>query len=77
MKQNNVWVVGNKKSGFFVRVEGEEHPRSKHKTQKAAITEGRLLAIQNQSELIVQDMSGKIRSKDSYGSESPVKDQEN
>ena len=47
-----------------------------HRTQEAAVTVGRRLARQQKTELTVWGRNGRIRSKDSYGNETPAPDKE-
>jgi len=50
--------------------------QSSHRTQQAAIAKGTTIAKQDQVDVVVHGRDGKIRSKDSYGNESRVKDTE-
>ena len=43
--------------------------RSTHETQAEAITEGRRLAEDQSSELVIHGQDGKIREKDSHGND--------
>jgi hypothetical protein len=67
-KNQNIWVVTHS-SGWAVKKEGIEQPVSTHKTQSAAIDEGRTIAQRNHSELFIQGRDGKIRDRDSYGND--------
>lgn len=72
----NQYVVrsGNK---WGVRGEGNERLTSTHDTQAAAIEAGRKIAVNQQSELLVQGRNGQFRSKDSYGPDNcPPRDTE-
>jgi hypothetical protein len=42
-------------------------PTSTHRTQEAAIDEGRAAAKRNESKLIIHGRDGKIREKNTYG----------
>jgi hypothetical protein len=76
MAKPPVWIV-NHPEGWAVRREGSERASSVHRTQEQAIDEGRRLAQQDHTELIVQDRHGQIRSKDSFGNDPfPPRDKE-
>lgn len=62
----NQWVTkrGDK---WAVVGEGNSRAHSLHDTQKAARDVARSIAVNQQSELIVQDRSNRIREKNSYG----------
>ena len=53
------------------RVIGEKNKKATKKfaTQKEAIDYGRKVAINQQSELVIHGVNGKIRDKDSYGND--------
>ena len=59
-----------KKNGEW-RVIGEKNKKATKKfaTQKEAIDYGRKVAINQQSELVIHGVNGKIRDKDSYGND--------
>lgn len=59
-----------KKNGEW-RVIGERNKKATKKfaTQKEAIHYGRKVAINQQSELVIHGVNGKIRDKDSYGND--------
>ena len=59
-----------KKNGEW-RVIGERNKKTTKKfaTQKEAIDYGRKVAINQQSELVIHGVNGKIRDKDSYGND--------
>lgn len=59
-----------KKNGEW-RVIGEKNKKAikKFATQKEAIDYGRKVAINQQSELVIHGVNGKIRDKDSYGND--------
>ena len=65
-KGRNVWVVRSGR-GFTVKEERKPRPITPVATQRASIAIGRILAIGNRSELIVQRRNGRIRIKDSHG----------
>jgi hypothetical protein len=50
--------------------------QSSHGTQKAAIDRGTSIARRDKIDVVTHGRDGKIRSKDSYGNESLVKDTE-
>ena len=50
--------------------------QSSHGTQRAAIDRGTSIARRDKVDVVTHGRDGKIRSKDSYGNESPVKDTE-
>ncbi len=52
-----------------VKDEGSARPVSTHRTQGAAIDQGRDRARHNESELVIHDRDNKIRDKDSYGND--------
>ena len=54
-------------SRWGLEVDGEI--RSTHDTQEEAMREGRKLAEQEQSELVIHSEDGKIREKDSHGND--------
>jgi hypothetical protein len=64
----NVWVVRLRR-GFSVKEEGNPKYLIPPASQRSAISVARMLARNNRSELIVQSRSGRIRSKDSHGSD--------
>jgi hypothetical protein len=78
MSKKNIYVVPSKEGSlsWAVKVQGVKTPVSKHHTQKAAEAAGRPMAKQNKSELVTLGRDYKIRSKDSFGNESKVKDTE-
>lgn len=58
-----------------VRGEGNSRLTSVHKTQKDAIDAARAIAENQKSEVVIHGRDGKIRDKDSYGSDPyPPKD---
>ena len=50
--------------------------QSSHRTQQAAIDRGTTIARRDKVDVVTHGRDGKIRSKDSYGNESRVKDTE-
>jgi Uncharacterized protein conserved in bacteria (DUF2188) len=69
----NQWVTtrGDK---WAVKGEGNSKATSLHDTQKQAIEAARSIAINQKSELIIQNKHSQIREKNSYGNdESPPK----
>ncbi|MDD5726107.1 MAG: DUF2188 domain-containing protein [Patescibacteria group bacterium] len=79
MAKKNVHVVTTKSDAlpWAVKIEGKKAPVSQHHTQKAAENAGRLIAKKLECELMTHNLKGQIRSKDSFGNESEVKDTEN
>jgi hypothetical protein len=74
-KKSDVHVVKQKDgSGWDVKQRSEV--QSSHRTQGAAIDKGTSRAKRDAVDLVVHGRDGKIRSKDSYGNESKVKDTE-
>lgn len=70
----NQWVVkhGNQ---WAVRREGNTQPTSVHRKQENAIDAARKIAKAEKSELFIQGRDGKIRDRDSFGSDPfPPKD---
>lgn len=59
-KKNGEWrVIG----------EGNSRATKKFATQKVAIDYGRKVAINQQAELVIHGVNGRIRDKDSYGND--------
>ena len=54
---------------WAVRGAGNSRVTSDHRTQRAAINAARRIAINQQSEVVIHGENGKIRDKDSYGSD--------
>ena len=68
MTGKNQWVVpisGGDQWG--VRGEGNERITSIHDTQREAIGRARGIAVNQQSELLIQGRDGQIRERNSYG----------
>jgi uncharacterized protein YdaT len=55
--------------GWAVKSEGSERASSVHDTQGAAIEAAREIARNQKSEVVIHDREGRIRDKDSYGSD--------
>lgn len=55
--------------GWAVRGAGNKQVTSIHRTQKEAIKQGRGIAINERSELVIHGEDGKIRDKDSFGND--------
>lgn len=76
MAKKNQWVTVHPK-GWAVKGEGNKRATKVTKTQKEAINIAKKIAENQKSELYIQNREGKIRSKDSYGSDPcPPKDKE-
>ena len=61
--------------GWAVRGAGNLRDTSHHRTQGDAIDEARRIAINQTSEVVIHRRDGRIRDKDSYGSDpNPPKD---
>ena len=72
----NQWVVKHPE-GWAVKGEGNQRATKVTPTQKEAIDIAIEIAKRNETEVIVQNRSGQIRSKDSYGNDpNPPKDRE-
>ncbi len=72
----NQWVV-KRPDGWAVRGEGNQRDTRHTKTQREAIEIAEEIATNQDSEVIVQNRQGQIRSKDSYGRDpNPPKDKE-
>jgi hypothetical protein len=67
-KKGDVHVVQGEK-GWRVQVEGASGARSTHRRQAAAAKAGRQVARNNQSELLVHGRDGKIRERNTYGTD--------
>lgn len=76
MGKKNVWVTRRDDGQWQVIREGADRASSVHDTQRDADARAREIAIRDGVERITQGRDGKIRSKDSYGNESKVKDTE-
>ena len=68
MTGKNQWVVPIKGGDQWgVRGEGNERITSIHDTQREAIGRARGIAVNQQSELLIQGRDGQIRERNSYG----------
>lgn len=65
-KNQHVVTHGNK---WAVRGEGNTRVSSEHRTQGAAINSASKTARHEKSEVVIHGRDGKIRDKDSYGSD--------
>lgn len=61
--------VTKTENGWQVIGEGNSRATQYFGTQKEAIEKGRNIAINQESELIIHDVNGKIRQKNSYGND--------
>ena len=73
--KSDVHIVRQKDGSRWNVKQGGE-VQSSHQTQQAAIEKGTTIAKQDKVDVVVHGRDGKIRSKDSYGNESRVKDTE-
>lgn len=69
MTKKNVWVTGNRSEGFNVKSEGASKAASHHDTQAQAINAAKQIAENRGAEVIVQNVHGQIRQKDSFGND--------
>ena len=68
MSRKNQWVVPvNGGEQWGVRGEGNGRLTSVHDTQQQAIDRARDIAINQQSEMLIQGRDGQIRERNSYG----------
>jgi hypothetical protein len=67
-KGPNVWVVRDG-AKYSIREEGVRRRVVRGVSQRTAIRIARLIAQQNRSELVIQAASGRIRARDSHGSD--------
>jgi hypothetical protein len=76
MNHHDVHVVrgGNKRGAWEVRQRGRT--LSRHRTQRTAVKIGARRARRDHVDLVTHSLNGKIRSKDSFGNESIVRDTE-
>ena len=65
-KNQHVVPYGNE---WAVRAEGNGRPTSIHRTQAEAIDAAREIARNQESELVIHRSDGRIRERDSYGSD--------
>lgn len=74
MSSRNIHVVPSS-NGWDVKQEGNPFPLSSHPTQAAALQAAKPLAQVYQVELVTHGRDGRIRDKDSFGSDPfPPKD---
>ncbi len=59
--------VVHHQEGWAVKGQGNARATSVHSTQKDAIAAGKVIAKNNQSELVIHGKDGRIREKDSFG----------
>ena len=65
----NQHVVKRADGTWAVRGEGNGRDTSRHRTQGDAIDAARDIAINQRSEVVIHGRDGKIRDKDSYGTD--------
>lgn len=65
----NVHVVKTPDDRWAVKTENSQRAVKVTSTQQEAIERGKLIAQNNQSELIIHGRDGKIREKNSYGTD--------
>ena len=68
MSKRNQHVVPHEK-GWAVRGEKTGRATSVHRTQRKAINEGRRIARNQGTELLINGQNGRIRSRDSHGND--------
>jgi len=61
--------IVHRPDGWAVLGEGNGRDTSVHRTQERAINEGRGIAKNQRSELLIHDRHGRIRQKDSFGND--------
>ena len=77
MRKKNIYIVPNDDGGWNVKSEGSLRAIKHFETKAPAKVYAKKLAKKNKSELIEQNMHGKIISKDSFGNDPiPPKDKE-
>jgi hypothetical protein len=74
-KKGDVHIVRKSDSSRW-QVKQSGDVQSSHRTQQAAIERGKGIARDDKVDVVVHGRDGKIRSKDSYGNESPIRDTE-
>ena len=67
-KRRNVHVVP-RNDGWVIRKEGNSRATSVHQTQRDAVEEAREIARTQGSELVIHGRDGRIRDRDSFGSD--------
>lgn len=75
-KRRDVHVIAKRDQEGWKVMQGHR-TLSNHRTQRTAINAERRLAKRNSVELVTHGRNGTIRSKDSFGYESSVRDTEN
>lgn len=68
MAGKNQHIVPHK-GGWAVRGAGNSRATSVHDTQREAISQGRGIARNQQSELLIHGRDGRIRARDSHGND--------
>ena len=68
MKRSNIHIVP-RESGWAVRREGATRDSSHHQTQSSATSAGRETAKRDGVELLIHGRDGRIRERDSHGSD--------
>jgi len=61
--------VVKREDGWAVRGEGNSRDTSHHATQKEAQERAKTIALNQQSEVVIHGVDGKIREKNSYGND--------
>ncbi|NPD27392.1 DUF2188 domain-containing protein [Corallococcus exiguus] len=69
MSKKPVWVSPTESGQWKVQREGAERASGIHETQRSAMEQGRGIAKNERTELIVQGANGRIREKDSFGND--------
>lgn len=69
MSRKNIHITHRADDSWAVIGAGDKRASSLHENQYEAINEGRQLAMNNKSELVIHDVNNKIRDKDSYGND--------
>lgn len=68
MSKRNQHIVPHE-NGWAVKGAGSKRATSVHSTQKDAISAGRNIAKNQQTELLIHNRVGQIRERDSYGND--------
>ncbi len=74
-RERDVHVVARRNQDGW-RVTQGRCTLSNHRTQARAVSAGKRIASRNNVELVTHARNGRIRSKDSFGNESAVRDTE-
>ena len=69
MANKNQWVSPRPNSKWAVRGSGNSRDTKVFDTQSQAIKHAISIARKNNTEVVIQDRNGRIRSKDSYGND--------